>query len=53
MNMLQPPNMTTEIHGRDAHKMLTKILALSHDQFIHYEVQTSMAKTQMQNRFET
>ena len=42
-----------KIHGRDAHKMLNKRLALSHGQFIKYEVQTSMAKTQMQNRFQT
>ena len=53
MNMLQPPNMTKKILGRDAHKMLNKRLALSHGQFIHYEVQTSMAKTQMQNRSQT
>ena len=42
-----------KIHGRDAHKMLNKRLALSYGQFTHYEVQTSMAKTQMQNRFQT
>ena len=42
-----------KIHGRDVHKMLNKSLALSYGQFVHYEVQTSMAKTQMQNRFQT
>ena len=42
-----------KIHGREAFKMLNKSLALSYGQFIHYEVQTSMAKTQMQNRFQT
>ena len=36
-----------KIHGREAFKMLNKRLALSHGQFIHYEVQISMAKTQM------
>ena len=38
------PKHDNKIHGRDAHKMLNKRLALSHCQFIHYEVQTSMAK---------
>ena len=33
-----------KINGRDARKMLNKRLALSHGQFIHYEVQISMAK---------
>ena len=47
------PKHDNKIHGRDAHQMLNKSLALGYGQFIHYEVQASMAKTQMQNRFQT
>ena len=45
------PKHDNKIPGRDAYKMLNKRLALSHGQFIHYEVQTSMAKTQMKTDF--
>ena len=31
-NMLQPPNMKTKMHDRDAHKLLNKSLGLSHRQ---------------------
>ena len=47
------PKHDKKIQGRDVHKMLNKSIALSDGQFIYYEVQTSMAKTQMQNRFQT
>ena len=47
------PKHGNKIHGRDPFMMLNKRWTPSYSQFIHYQVQTSMAKMQLVNRSQT